>query len=537
MGSRNGRPLYLCADAALVRAARHSEVTLPAWPDLTDDTPGHVARWCGWLREVWTLEAVAEAVELASPVLARKLEAVCSASGPDARQVRRTVLSVARYVLRMTGRATPFGLFAGVAPAAFGSELVAGWGERHRAVARADASWIGEVIARLEACPDLLRRLSLMANTVAFVRGGRLVVPYPPRSRSTERTAPVEVSLRLTPAVRIAVEAAGAPIRCDELMEKVAAEFPAAPPSKTVGLVTSLVQQGALISSLHAPSTQLDALGHLMEQVEAAGADDVPQLADLLSRLREIRDGMEEHNRAATTEAGRSVRAVLREKMTELSTAADQPVAVDLRLDCSLVLPRQVAREAEAAASMLARLTAFPFGTAAWKSYHNRFFERYGIGSLVPLLDVVDPDVGLGFPAGYLDADPEPREPVSTQERRLLSLAQTAALDGRDEILLDEELVAELTVGDQSRAHLPPHLELNFQLQAASAAALARGDFGLTVVSASRGVGTTTGRFIGLLEEADQARAAAVFERLPTSDPDTLPVQLSFPPLARAMRM
>ena len=78
---------------------------------------------------------------------------------------------------------------------------------------------------------------------------------------------------------------------------------------------------------------------------------------------------------------------------------------------------------------------------------------------------------------------------------------------------------------------MPPHLELRFQLQAASAAALARGDFSLAVVSASRGIGTTTGRFIGLLEQADQARAAAVFERLPASDSDTLPVQLSFPPL------
>jgi thiopeptide-type bacteriocin biosynthesis protein len=53
----------------------------------------------------------------------------------------------------------------------------------------------------------------------------------------------------------------------------------------------------------------------------------------------------------------------------------------------------------------------------------------------------------------------------------------------------------------------------------------------LSLVSASRGVGTTIGRFIGLLEQSDQERAASVFAQLPASDPETVPAQLSFPPL------
>ncbi len=37
---------------------------------------------------------------------------------PGAGQVRRMVLAVARYLVRMRGRATPFGVFADVAPLA-----------------------------------------------------------------------------------------------------------------------------------------------------------------------------------------------------------------------------------------------------------------------------------------------------------------------------------------------------------------------------------------------------------------------------------
>lgn len=272
MDPRNGRPLYRCADAALVRAAAHAGMALPVWPDLTDDTPCHVAWWCAWLREVWALDGVAEAVEHASPVLARQVAAVCAAPDPDARRARRTVLSMVRYLLRMSGRATPFGLFAGVAPAYFGSELSVRWGNGHRAVARADASWITDVIARLESCPELLARLPLMTTNVAFGRGDRLVVPDPPQSGGVKRPARVEVSLRYTAAVRIAVEAARSPIRCDELVGKLAAEFPTVAPSKAVALLGSLLEQRVLVSSLHAPSTVVDALGYLLEELESIDA-------------------------------------------------------------------------------------------------------------------------------------------------------------------------------------------------------------------------------------------------------------------------
>ncbi len=44
-------------------------------------------------------------------------------------------MSVVRYLLRATSRATPFGLFAGVAPTRFGPELRVRYGEQHHATA------------------------------------------------------------------------------------------------------------------------------------------------------------------------------------------------------------------------------------------------------------------------------------------------------------------------------------------------------------------------------------------------------------------
>ncbi|GLI00936.1 lantibiotic dehydratase [Phytohabitans aurantiacus] len=503
---------------------------LPPWPDLTGESTAHVEEWRAWLRSIWAVDAVVEAVEHASPALADEVAAVCGGRRRSARQIRRTVFALTRYLLRMMGRATPFGLFAGVAPASFDSKLVVRWGDRHHAVASADGSWLSDVVARLEACPELLERLSLSANDTAFVRGDRLVVPFQPEVRTDDRVVAVDVSIRNTAAVRLVVEAATAPIRGEVLAAKLAADFPTTPRTRIRDLLADLVSRCALITSLHAPSTVADAFGHLLEQLDAVRASEISQLADLVDRLREIRAALLQHNQAGSQR--RDIGTAATNQMRAVTATARQPLAVDLHLDCTLVLPWQVMREAAIAASALVRLTAYPSGPIAWQSYHNRFFERYGIGALVPVLDVVDPDVGLGFPDGYQGAGPEPARSIDDRDARLLTLAQSAALDGCDEIVLDERLLAELSHQRLERARLQPHAELCFQVHARSQAAIACGEFELAVVSVSRGVGTMSGRFVELL---GQERFTATFARLPTGNPDALSVQVSIPPfLARA---
>ncbi|WP_432008818.1 lantibiotic dehydratase [Streptomyces bacillaris] len=528
--TRRQHTLYESADTPLVRAARYARLSLPPWPTVTSDEAEQVQQWHAWLKAVWALDEVSETVEQASPAFARHVDALCAmVEAPEVRQLRRTLVSVIRYAQRITGRATPNGLFAGVASAEFARRAEVKWGDWHKVVARADAAWMKDVISGLEACPDLLYRLPVVATNTAFVRGERLIVPYPARSGSTGKPT-AEVSLRFTSAVRTALDAARSPVEYRLLVDKVKSGFPNVPVARVMNLLDDLLRSGALISSLHPPSATLDVLDHLVRELDAVNAHEVPSVAALLDDLRAVRDGMVQHNCALTPEDGRRLRRGLRRRMTEI-TDADRPLAVDLKVDCSLMLPDSVAREAERAATVLARLTPAPFGTPGWKEYHTRFFEKYGIGSLVPLRDVVDPDVGLGFPAGFVDSEPESREALTQREQRLLALAQGAVLDGRDEIELDEALITELEIGEQDRVPLPPHLELSFRIDATSTEGLDRGDFTLTALRPSRGIGTVGGRFLPLLEADDQARAAAVLDRLPSNAQGALLAQVSFPPL------
>ncbi|MGH3911941.1 MAG: lantibiotic dehydratase family protein, partial [Pseudonocardiaceae bacterium] len=489
-----------------------------------------MAGWCRWLQRVWASEEIAAAVEVASPVLARRVGEVCEGRERRVRQVRRAVLSVMRYLLRARSRATPFGLFAGVAPARVGSRSAARFGEGHHALARVDAQWLDGVIRRLEACHELRNRLLVVRNNLAFVRDGRLVVGCQQQAGAAAGTEPAEVSVRHTAAVRTAVQAAQTPIGLGELASKLATDFPDRPDSAINRLLAELVAQRILITSLRPPMTTTDPLARVTEALAAAGVDTVPAVADLFGALREIHTDLSRHNRAACQpEQRRDIRAGATRKMAVL-VSAERAVTVDLRLDCGVVLPHAVAREAEATAAALVRLTPHPFGSPAWQIWHARFLERYGPRALVPIGELLNVESGLGFPAGYRDSrvTPPPRPGLSERDVALLGLAQNAALQQRTEIVLDEEMIADLVVGEDSAA-AAPHTELRFRVHAPTLDALDRGEFELAITGASRAAGTTTGRFLHLFDTDDRERMLRTYAGLPTVSENALPVQLSCP--------
>ncbi|MFE2726337.1 lantibiotic dehydratase [Kitasatospora sp. NPDC059327] len=485
---------YRAAGVALVRAVAHPTLAVPDWPDL-DNASGLTGRQVLWLREVWTGGPLSEALAQASPALAERVRHLAADPDPVPREVRRAALASARYLLR-AGRPTPFGSFAGVQAASFAPVSDLRWGIEHRAVSRVSAARLAEAIGRLEALPDLLARLDVTANNTTHRRGERLAVPHCPLTRPGGGTAAAETTLRCTRPVALALAAAHRPIRVQTLADTVRAEFPTASAEQVTGALSELVAHRALVSNLRAPATEPDPLRHLLVALDRAGANSLPAVAEVLADLR---------------------------------APAFSDAAVDLRLDADLVLPQSVADEAARAAGLLTRLSAHPNGTAAWRAYHMAFYERYGRGALVPLLDVVA-DSGIGWPDGYPGAWAADRPRFNERDEVLAALAQRAALDGEHEVVLDDAVLASLDLGpDEPR--LPPHLEILARIHARTRENLDQGDFRLEVVSASRAAGVSVGRFLHLLEPEHRKAFTDLLTCLPTLDERAVTAQLSFPPL------
>lgn len=513
-------PYYRQTGTAMLRAAVHTDQAgLAPWPGLSPDVGDE--QWGGWLSTVWADRPLAEAVAVASPVLAGKIDAVLAGRAARAGQMRRMALALARYLARMRSRAVPFGTFAGVSTARFGSLTSVRWTGARATRTRADSAWLAHVIADLEAQAELRRRLAVQINDLAVVRGERLVVPW--LAHAGVDRPPGGISVRHLPVVQRMRELATSPINVGALAGRIAAEHPSLTVPAMETLIGELMTRGVLISVLRPPSTATDALSYLLNRLDEADAAGLPQTQALVGELRAIHCRLREGDRAEPCLQGPDRRQTAA-RMRVLCDAVDQPLAVDLRLGATVVLPQAVAREAAEAAGALIRLSPAPAGNSSWREYHGRFLGRYGPGTLVAVEQLVDPTTGLGFPRHF--NLPGGRE-LSRRDEALLAVAQQAALDGAGQVVLDDTRLRVLAAGAGQRPVTP--VDLWVDVRAATSAALDRGDFTVAV----RGFGrpaASTGRFLDLLDEPDRQQMSAEYAELPTGVEGAVAVQLSFPP-------
>ncbi len=500
-------PSFSCTDFALLRtpaqSVRHVEATF------TGPSPGcadEVGRSVEYLRALAADPLLREAVEVSSPPLAARWEQILRGEKRSPADIRRAVRALSAYRLRMATRCTPFGLMAGVAVARFAEraeDTRIRLGAAHRKTARLERGWVTALVNSWVSRPEVLRHLRLTANNLCRVRGDRLVLSYlpdldaDPAARSRVR----EISVRYTPVVRTVLEATHRPLPYPELERRLAEQFPAAPDGAIRQVLTDLARREILLTDLRPPAAEPDAAAHVLAVLAAVDPGAVPELAELRAVVRDLADYT-----ARPLGAGRAAWQAATARL-DLLRPAQRGVQVDLAVDAEVLLPPQVAAEAERAAGLLWRLAPAGPGSRALVRYHEEFVERFGMGRAVPVTELLDPDAGLGAPAGYRHpagnrTEPPPPAEVTERDRLMTELAQEALLSGAEEVVLDDRhpLVARYS-GTGRRP--PGSVELYTQLLAPSVDALRAGAFRLVVTGGSAGPAIATfGRFAYLLPDA-----------------------------------
>ncbi|GAA3160338.1 lantibiotic dehydratase [Streptomyces ramulosus] len=510
---------YRWQGPALLRATTsQAPVELPATLDLDD-----AAATRAWLHRTWQHPAFQAALSAATPVLTEAVQAAVDGRQTEPRQIRRIALSTISYLLRWQNRPTPHGLFAGTAAVTVAETAHVQWREKHRALLRADAEWVTDLILRLQANPELLKRLLLVANNTARQRGSRLVAVGPPADAYAELMAPVEVSVRHACPVAAAVEATRRPVVYDDLHVQLRTLFPQAGPDLIDRLLGDLITQQILLTSLWAPMTTMDALGHLCTELERVSADSIPDLYELVTELYELRDEIAGTQPTTSATPGR-----LTARMRALSEATPTPLVIDTALDCDVQIPAAVLEEVQAAVTALYRTTSQPYGYQHWRDYHRRFRARYGAGARVPVLELVS-DSGLGLPAGYLGSERDrPPKLLTDRDEALLALLQPVLMDG-GELVLTDKTISALAAAAGTEPHFVPRVETAFEIRAPFPADLARGAFEIVLTAVPRPGSSMAGRFAHLLAPEQQEDLAAGYR----TDPNALTAQLSFPPRKR----
>lgn len=439
----------------------------------------------------------------------------------DAKGRDRLAGKLLRYLIRMSTRPTPFGLFAGVALANWGATTDLALSGERTSRTRPDMGWLLEFVAVLERRPEVRCGLRVFANPAAFVRADRVFLSErAPVADSDEPGRPV--SLRATTPVRKVLARTRRPIPYEELVAGLAIEL-AVDRATVERLVDQLWEHTVLLSDLRPPLTVTEPARYVADRLAAiaAAGGHAAALADLLAEIAAW-DGLD----AEQAIAGYPKLVVRAESVHSVKRSAKGPFQSDMAVGLAgRRINRAVAEEAARAAELMLRLSCSPRGFSHLDGYRARFEERYGSDREVPLLELLDPEIGLG-PTERSTSDKAHGDPL------LANLAASAIHDGVMEIELDEATVAELETWTVCPENAPTSVDLAVFVTAESREAIDNGDFRL-VIGPNVGApvaGRTLGRFADLLGAPAEAALREVAAAEDNLAPGKLWAEVSYLP-------
>jgi thiopeptide-type bacteriocin biosynthesis protein len=496
------------------------------------------------LRELALRPDVAQAIAVASPSLQIGLERLQREEGKPAQQ-KKAYAGLLRYLIRMSTRPTPFGLFSGVALGTFAEQTRACLGPRalERFRTRQDMGWLLEVLHLLEKDRTLVTQLQVRLNQTAYLVGDRAVLPFVDTyGEQDNRTA----SLRATAPVRKVFELAGQFIPWTELCNKLQQAFPPARAAQIDDLLWQLWETGFLISQLHPPLTDARPAEYIYTQLDTLqGVDDVKAgLSQALERGKALDQAGIGAPLSLLSHLVMGQEQVL--PKTEQEKGQEKlPLQVDAALSLQTgELHHSIGQAAVRAAEFLLRQTPLPQGFSHLQEYRQIFLEKYGEQAEVPLLDLLSAENGLDAPSAY----EKPRRAYfrpstlhspnnSLRDQMLLTLLSEALNKQSLEVELTEEIQQRLERWSPNIEQAPLSLEIYLQLHARSREAIDRGEWTAVVGSncGSPHAGRTFGRFFDLLGTPGIAALRELATREEALLSDVIFAELSYQPVQARM--
>jgi thiopeptide-type bacteriocin biosynthesis protein len=438
-------------------------------------------------------------------------------SGLTGRDADRMRAKLRRYQIRMATRPTPYGLFAGVALAAWGDHTdLRIRATSARTSSRPDMAWLMNLVLAAEADPAIRRHLSLVANPLAVLEAGRLFLSE--RAPCGGESRGIPVSVRATGVVKRALALARSPIGYEDLVARLREATGSAAVEKVEKLVNELCEQTLLLTDLRPPLTSSSPARYVAGRLQR-----IPEAADRLAKLNTFADALSAWDGLKIEERAEGFKSVLAQTGVPLDGSQPVPVQVDMALSLEGRIGKIVAREAAQTAELLLRLSPYPRGLAHLAGHRQLFVNRYGYDREVPLKELLDPQRGLGPPPFHSHGAGGPDQAKASQRAQTLLQLACAALRRRERtVLLDDRLIARLETWRPSSDNAPLSLDINLLIGARSAAAIDSGDFSMVLGPnlGAQSAGRNLGRFAELLAPAgtDALEQAAAAEQTLTPD-------------------
>ncbi|MBG9542864.1 hypothetical protein ABE29_08730 [Cytobacillus firmus] len=461
---------------------------------------------------------IREAIYVSSPSLYHSLIKLEKFS--DSPKKNQLIKSALKYLIRMSTRPTPFGLCSGVEAGRIGdkTDLVIPDNRQFKKRARPDMEWLLKAISILEEEDEVLLRLQVMRNHSLYYNGTRVKLLFHTgfgqlfKDGNNYNKQP---TIRFTQVVEHVFRLADKPIAFSVLVHTIKERYPQADTDTITQFIKELLKQEFLISEIRPSLMDVNPLSNLNNKIIKNQIDH-----PILSDLQNVETLFNEYN-LTTVGQGEEIFTDLKNSMKKV-TDAENLIQVDLAMNTrALTLSETVKDTVELAAETLWKLSPPHSGFEHIDRYREDFVERYGTYQEVPLLTLLDEDMGLGYPATY-EFPPSSRTMKKTRDKFtpyrtkvLLELMTRAIKDGSMEIKLTDQDIERLSGKEQMEqfdpaSQAPISMELYFQILAKHESDIDDGNYEMIIGGnpGSAAAGKTFGRFIDILDDSIETKLA-----------------------------
>jgi thiopeptide-type bacteriocin biosynthesis protein len=428
------------------------------------------------LRERWSRPEIREAMYLASPSLHDAVERWMHDGGAPSDRILR---SFTAYLARMSGRATPFGLFAGVTLGKVdtATELHLEPLSAARRRTRLDMGYLERMAAALATDHDLRREVSLLPNSSIYDVPGEL--RYAQTTLDGDVRSYDLATVEASPYLVEVVDAAHGGATFAHLID-VLCRFDVTR-EEAEAFLHDLIDSQVLVPDLGPLITGDDPASGFIEQL--AGTRSGAPIAERLTRTTEALAAIDADGVGASTDRYRAIIASLGDLLVE--PGSDPLFHTDLLREGTLRLGPKVIEELSRGVELLRRLLPRR-EEGPLDRFMRAFAERYEDRE-VRLVDALDEDLGVGFgtDAGgegrpLLDGiafppEDRPARAFGPRDELLIQHILTSWSSGSNEVRLTSEDVEALSVDDPPP--LPDAFEVLGVLAASSAADVDAGSF------------------------------------------------------------
>ncbi len=302
---------------------------------------------------------------------------------------KKKYYSLLKYLIRMSSRPTPFGLFTMIGFGDFANDVVElKFINRTRFRARADSNWITKLVTQLEGNENILKSCHLFVNPRLVYVNGRIssteFIDFINPNNVTKK------SIKSAELLLFVFKLLKRPQKYGFVLKELSNKYNERK-EIFIPLLNKLIRESFIITDLYPPLDFLDPVGYLIKKVCQK---------DIRKNLITINNYINRINYSQNKRFLRNYKSLKLRIDKLLGEEQADYIRLENILDYQIPfkLPKSIGYEAAEMIELLLGLTTNPQGYSSIKHYKERFIGKYGEYVLVPLVDLFDTDTGLGSP-------------------------------------------------------------------------------------------------------------------------------------------